>query len=93
MVDPELRVTHVNEPMEKLTGYSRSEVVGRMTCGAHAQHRAMQYGRLCVEAGHGTEKAPHRFAAGVRDRQGQEIQVTIARVHHHRPLGQGHRRV
>ena len=27
-------VTHINDRMEKLTGYSRSEVVGRMTCGA-----------------------------------------------------------
>ena len=34
MVDPFLVVTHINERMEKLTGYSRREVVGRMNCGA-----------------------------------------------------------
>ncbi len=32
-VAPDLVVTHINEPMEKLTGYSRQEVVGKMTCG------------------------------------------------------------
>ncbi|MCL4501059.1 MAG: PAS domain-containing protein, partial [Deltaproteobacteria bacterium] len=33
MVDPDLVVTHVNERLEKLTGYTSKEVVGRMTCG------------------------------------------------------------
>jgi two-component system NtrC family sensor kinase len=33
LVDPSLRVTHINDHMEKLTGYSLREVVGRMTCG------------------------------------------------------------
>ena len=33
MVDPDLVLTYINDRMEKLTGYSRKEVVGRMTCG------------------------------------------------------------
>ena len=33
LVDPFLVVTHLNDHMERLTGYTRSEVVGRMTCG------------------------------------------------------------
>lgn len=33
LVDPFLVVTHINDHMENLTGYSRNEVVGRMTCG------------------------------------------------------------
>jgi PAS domain S-box-containing protein len=31
-VDPNLVITHMNEPMEMLTGYTREEVVGRMAC-------------------------------------------------------------
>ena len=33
LVDPLLRLTYINEHMEKLTGYTLGEVVGRMTCG------------------------------------------------------------
>jgi two-component system NtrC family sensor kinase len=33
LVDPFFMITHLNEHMEKLTGVSRSEAVGRMTCG------------------------------------------------------------
>ena len=31
-VDPNLVITHMNELMEKLTGYTKEEVVGRMAC-------------------------------------------------------------
>jgi len=33
MVTPDLVVTHMNTLLEKLTGFSRQEVVGKMTCG------------------------------------------------------------
>lgn len=32
LVEPDLRVTHINAAMAALTGFSREEVVGRMTC-------------------------------------------------------------
>jgi len=33
LVDPALRITHINAHLERLTGYSREEVVGRLSCG------------------------------------------------------------
>ncbi len=33
-VDSNLLITHMNQLLEKLTGYRREEVVGRMTCAS-----------------------------------------------------------
>ncbi len=76
-VSPDLVITHMNEHMEKLTGYTREEVVGRMAC-------AMV---LCTEQC-GTEEcllmqamAEKRHIAGIRrvvtDRHGKEIPVVV----------------
>ena len=76
-VSPDLVITHMNKHMEKLTGYTREEVVGRMAC-------AMV---LCTEQC-GTEACllmqameHRRPMAGVRriitDRHGKEIQVVV----------------
>jgi PAS domain S-box-containing protein len=76
-VSPDLVITHMNEHMEKLTGYTREEVVGRMAC-------AMV---LCTEQC-GTDEclllqamAERRHIAGIRrvirDRHGKEIQVVV----------------
>ena len=78
MVDPELRVTHINEAMEKLSGYSRSEVLGRMTCGAMLNTVQCDTDDCVLKQVMEQKKALSGLRRVVRDRQGNEIQVTVA---------------
>jgi two-component system NtrC family sensor kinase len=76
MVDQDLILTHVNEPMEKLTGYSRNEVVGKMTCGA-VLNTAQCGTKDCLLRRVMDEKKPiSGLRRVVRDRQGREVHVT-----------------
>ena len=76
-VSPDLVITHMNEHMEKLTGYTREEVVGHMACARV----------LCTEQC-GTEAClliqamdKRQSIAGIRrvirDRQGRDIPVVV----------------
>ena len=76
-VSPDLVITHMNEHMEELTGYSREEVVGQMACSRV----------LCTEQC-GTDEcllvqamADRRHIVGIRrvitDRHGKEIPVVV----------------
>jgi two-component system NtrC family sensor kinase len=78
MVDPDLVVTYMNERMEKLTGYSRNEVVGRMTCGQVLN--TVQCNTCdCVLKQVMERKRPlSGLRRVVRDRQGEEVQVTVS---------------
>jgi PAS domain S-box-containing protein len=78
LVDPDLTITHINERMEKLTGYSREEVVGRMTCGALLN--TDQCGTEgCVLRQVMQQKSPiARLRRVVRNRQGREIPVVVS---------------
>lgn len=78
MVDPELRVTHINEAMEKLSGYSRSEVVGRMTCGSILNTVQCNTCDCVLKQVMEQKKPLSGVRRVVRDRQGNEIQVTVA---------------
>ncbi len=78
MVDPELRVTHVNERMEKLTGYRRSEVVGRMTCGAMLNTVQCNTSECVLKQVMEQKKPLSGVRRVVRDRQGYEIPVTVS---------------
>ena len=78
MVDPELRVTHVNELMEQLTGYRRSEVVGRMTCGAMLNSPQCNSGECVLKRVMEEKKPLTGLRRVIRNRQGNEIQVTVA---------------
>jgi PAS domain S-box-containing protein len=78
LVDPNLTITHINERMEKLTGYSREEVVGRMSCGALLN--TIQCGAEgCVLRMVMQQKHPvPNLRRVVRDRQGREIPVVVS---------------
>ncbi len=78
MVDPELQVTHINEAMEKLTGYSRSEVVGRMSCGAMLNTVQCNTCECVLKQVMETKKPLSGLRRVVRDRQGKEIQVVVS---------------
>jgi len=78
MVDPFLLVTHINDHMEKLTGYTRSEVVGRMTC-AELLNTIQCNTCDCVLKQVMEHKKPlSGLRRAVRTRDGREVQVTVS---------------
>jgi two-component system, NtrC family, sensor kinase len=77
-VSPDLVITYINEPLERLTGYSREEVVGKMKCGSILNTA------LCNTAGCVLKQSMERrmpisgLRQVVRDRQGREIPVVVS---------------
>ena len=76
-VSPDLVITHMNEHMEKLTGYTREEVVGHMACArVLCTEQCGTAECLLVQA-----MADRRHIAGIRrvitDRHGKEIPVVV----------------
>jgi PAS domain S-box-containing protein len=78
MVDPELRVTHVNEAMEKLSGYPRKEVVNQMTCAAMLNTVQCHTDECVLMQVMKNKKPLSGVRRVVKDRQGNEIQVVVA---------------
>ena len=78
MVNQDLVVTHVNESLERLTGYSRQEAVGRMTCGQLLNTRQC-HSCDCILKQVIEQKQPMSgLRRLVRNRHGQEIPVTVS---------------
>ena len=76
-VDPNLVITHMNELMEKLTGYTKEEVVGRIACAAVlCTPQCKTDACVLMQAMEG-----RRPIAGIRrmirDRRGRDIPVVV----------------
>ena len=78
MVDPDLVVTHVNERLERLTGYSSKEVVGRMTCGQVLNTEQCGTCDCVLKQVMETRKPISGLRRVVRNRDGREIPVTVS---------------
>jgi len=78
LVDPSLRVTHINDHMEKLTGYSLSEVVGRMTCGELLNTIQCNTCDCILKQVMEHKKPISGLRRAVRTRDGREVQVTVS---------------
>jgi two-component system NtrC family sensor kinase len=78
LVDQNLTITHLNERMEKLTGYSREEVVGRMTCGALLNTTQCGTDDCVLRMVMQEKSFEPRQRHLVRDRQGREIPVVVS---------------
>jgi PAS domain S-box-containing protein len=78
IVDPDLVVTYMNERLERLTGYSSQEVVGRMTCAQVLNTE--QCGTCdCVLRQVMEEKNPlPELRRVLRHRNGRKIPVTVS---------------
>ena len=78
MVNQDLVVTHVNESLERLTGYSRREAVGRMTCGQLLNTRQCDSCDCILKQVMEQKKPMSGLRRLVRNRRGQEIPVTVS---------------
>jgi two-component system, NtrC family, sensor kinase len=78
MVDPDLVVTHMNERLERLTGYSSKEAVGRMTCGQVLDSPQCGTCDCVLKQVMETRKPVSGLRRVVRDRAGREIPVTVS---------------
>ncbi len=78
MVDQDLVVTHMNERLERLTGYSRQEAVGRMTCGQLLNTRQCDTCDCILKQVMEQKKPLSGLRRVVRNRRGQEIPVTVS---------------
>jgi two-component system, NtrC family, sensor kinase len=78
LVDPFLVVTHINDLMEKLTGYSRGEVVGRMTCGELLNTPQCGTCDCLLKQVMEHKNAISGLRRVIRARDGREVQVTAS---------------
>jgi two-component system NtrC family sensor kinase len=78
MVDPFLVVTHLNDHMEKLTGYSRNEVVGRITCGEMLNTAECDTCDCTLKQVMEQQKPISGVRRVVRTRDGREVQVSVS---------------
>ncbi len=78
MVDPDLVVTHMNERLERLTGYSSKEAVGKMTCGQVLDSPQCGTCDCVLKQVMETKKPISGLRRVVRDRVGREIPVTVS---------------
>jgi PAS domain S-box-containing protein len=78
MVNPNLVVTHINERMEKLTGFSRNEVVGKMTCGKVLNTIQCDTGDCVLKQVMERKMPLAGLRRVVRDREGREIPVVVS---------------
>jgi len=77
MVDADLVLTHMNRRMAALSGYSREEAVGRMTCGA-LLNSAQCNTEDCLLRMVMQQKSPvSGLRRVIRDRKGREIYVVV----------------
>ncbi len=78
LVDPDLVVTHMNERLERLTGYSRKEVVGRMTCSQVLNTPQCGTCDCVLKQVMENRKPLSGLRRIMRDRVGREIPVTVS---------------
>jgi two-component system, NtrC family, sensor kinase len=78
MVDSDLMVTFINSRLEKLTGYSRAEVVGRMHCGQMLNTAQCSTCDCVLKQVMETRKPLSGLRRVVRTRDGREVQVTVS---------------
>ena len=78
LVDPFLVVTYINDHMEKFTGYTRGEVVGRMTCGELLNTVQCFTADCILKQVMLHKKAFSGERRAVRTRNGREVPVTVS---------------
>ena len=78
MVDPDLKLTYINERMEKLTGYRREEVVGKASCACVLNTVQCHTEECPLKQVMREKKAVSGLRRVIRDRQGREIPVMVA---------------
>jgi PAS domain S-box-containing protein len=78
MVDANLTVTHMNRHMERLTGYSREEAVGKMQCGSLLNTVQCNTEACPLQQVMHTRQPVSGLRRVARNRQGREIEVSVS---------------
>ncbi|MFP3868393.1 MAG: PAS domain S-box protein [Desulfobacteraceae bacterium] len=86
-VNPDLVITHINESLEKLTGYRREEVVGQMKCGSILNTDLCNTPECVLRQSMQCKMPISGLRQVVRDRQGREIPVVVSASIITDPLG------
>jgi two-component system NtrC family sensor kinase len=76
-VDANLRITHMNHPLEKLAGYRREEVVNRMTCAQLLSTAQCNTCDCLLKQAMETRQPISGVRRTVTDRDGRSIPVVI----------------
>ena len=77
-VTPDLKITYMNRRLEELSGYSRQEAVGKMTCGQVLSTRHCNTKNCTLREAMVNRKPISGLRRLVRDRQGREIPVVVS---------------
>jgi two-component system NtrC family sensor kinase len=78
IVSPDLKLIHMNDYMAELTGYSREEAVGKMTCGCILNTVQCTTEDCVLQQVMRTRTPISGLRRKVRDRQGREIPVVVS---------------
>jgi two-component system, NtrC family, sensor kinase len=78
MVTPDLTITYMNDRMEELTGYSREEVVGKLSCGSVLNTSQCNTGACILRQVMETRKPISGERRVMCDREGREIIVAVS---------------
>ena len=76
-VDPNLVITHMNERMEKLTGYTKEEVMGRMACAAVLCTPQCETDECLLRQAMEGRRPIAGIRRVIRDRRGRDIPVVV----------------
>lgn len=75
LVNADLVITHMNEALEKLSGYTREEAVGKMTCAQLLSTNFCTTDECLLRQAMNTRRPVCGVRQMIRDRQGREISI------------------
>ena len=92
-VSPDLIITSMNLPMERLTGFTREEAIGKLTCAQVLSTVECNTDGCLLKQAMETGMPVSGLRRIITDRSGRRIPVIVNGIRHHRFEPADHRRV